>query len=60
QQYVPGLKPQAFLSSFCKGIRWFNDRRKEYFGITAKEVENKEKLRREGYIVVQPKDLDKK
>ena len=36
-------------------VNWYNNRRKERYGIIAKEIKNKEKLRDMGYMVF---DLD--
>jgi hypothetical protein len=38
-------------------IDWFNDKRKEYFGLIAKRIENKEKLRKEGYLMFDLRDF---
>jgi len=37
------------LKEKAKFVEWNNDNRKEYFGIIAKRIENKEKLRMEGF-----------
>ncbi|PKP55766.1 MAG: hypothetical protein CVT89_07630, partial [Candidatus Altiarchaeales archaeon HGW-Altiarchaeales-2] len=37
------------LKEKAKFVEWNNDNRKEYFGIIAKRIENKEKLRKEGF-----------
>lgn len=51
------LKIIDWIKKVCKEIRWFRDKRTEHFGVIAKEIENKEKLRKEGYIVFDLKDL---
>jgi len=45
------------LKEVSKEVGWFNDKRTEYFGVIAKEVENKEKLKKDGYFVFDLKDL---
>jgi AAA+ ATPase superfamily predicted ATPase len=45
------------LKEVSKEVDWFNDKRTEYFGVIAKEVESKEKLKKEGYFVFDFKDL---
>ena len=39
----------------AKFVDWNNGKRKEYFGIAARKIEGKERLRKEGFIVF---DLD--
>jgi AAA+ ATPase superfamily predicted ATPase len=43
------------LKEKVKRFRWNNEKRKEYFGIMAKKIEDKEKFREIGYQVF---DLD--
>lgn len=43
------------LKEKSKFVEWNNKKRKEYFGIIAKNIENKENLKKEGYLVF---DLD--
>ena len=45
------------LKEVSKEVDWFNDKRTEYFGVIVKEVENKEKLKKDGYFVFDLKDL---
>jgi len=45
------------LKEKSKYVEWNNGRRKEYFGIIAKKIEGKEKLRKGGYYVFDPDDL---
>jgi AAA+ ATPase superfamily predicted ATPase len=39
------------LKEKSKSVKWFNRERKEYFGIIAKKIKNKEKFRKEGFFV---------
>lgn len=39
-------------------VRWNNETRKEHFGIVAKKVEGKEKLRQREYLVFDLDDID--
>lgn len=48
------------LEEKSESVRWFNEDRKEYFGIIAKKIgkAEKEKLRSEGYLVFDLEDVD--
>jgi hypothetical protein len=43
------------VRDFSDNLSWSKNKRIEYFGIVAKKIEGKEKLKRNGYIVF---DLD--
>ena len=45
------------LKEKAKHFRWDNEKRKEYFGIMAKKIEDKEKFRKIGYQVFDLDDL---
>jgi len=45
------------LKEKAKFVEWNNDNRKEYFGIIGKRIENKEKLRKEGFIAFDLNDF---
>ncbi len=45
------------LKEKAKRFRWNNEKRKEYFGIMAKKIEDKEKFRKIGYQVFDLDDL---
>ncbi|KAF5419678.1 MAG: hypothetical protein C5S49_00305 [Candidatus Methanogaster sp.] len=45
------------LKEKAKHFRWNNEKRKEYFGIMAKKIEDKEKFRKIGYLVFDLDDL---
>ena len=49
--YDKSLQILKDLSIKAHEVKWFNNRRKELFGIIAKKVENKEELRKKGFIV---------
>ena len=38
-------------------VKWHNDERSELYGIIAKKIEGKEKLREEGYLVFDLEDI---
>ena len=52
-QIIEGLKRKA------KAVRWHNNRRMEFFGVAAQEIEGKERLREGGFIAVDFEDLKK-
>ncbi len=45
------------LKEKAKFVKWNNDDRKEYFGIIAKRIENKEKLINEGFLTFDLNDF---
>ncbi len=45
------------LKRKAKVVKWHNKTRKEFFGIAAKEIMSKERLREEGYIAIDFEDL---
>lgn len=40
-------------------VNWYNRQRKEFFGVAAKKIEGKKRLREEGYIAVDFEDLER-
>jgi len=52
-QIIEGLKRKA------KAVRWHNNRRMEFFGVAAQEIEGKERLREEGDKAIDFDDLEK-
>ena len=38
-------------------VQWKNDSRREYYGVVAKKIEGKERLRENGYIVFDCDDM---
>jgi AAA+ ATPase superfamily predicted ATPase len=48
---VADLKRKAAL------VKWGNDERSEIYGIVAKKIEGKEKLREEGYLAFDLEDI---
>jgi AAA+ ATPase superfamily predicted ATPase len=47
------------LEEKSKVVEWCNEERKEHFGIIAKKIKEKEKLRRGGYLCYDLKDFEK-
>jgi hypothetical protein len=50
-QIIMQLKRKAGL------VKWYNKQRKEFFGVAAKEIDRKERLREEGYAAIDFEDL---
>jgi hypothetical protein len=38
-------------------VKWFNEKRKEYFGLICKKIKNKEDLRKKGYLIFDLSDF---
>lgn len=41
-------------------VRWADGKRKEFYGLIAKKIDGKEKMREEGYLVFDLEDFDRK
>jgi predicted DNA-binding protein YlxM (UPF0122 family) len=52
EHILTDLKRKAAL------VKWHNDDRSEIYGIIAKKIEGKEKLREEGYLVFDLEDIE--
>ncbi len=52
-QIIMQLKRKAGL------VKWYNKQRKEFFGVAAKEIDRKERLREEGYAAIDFEDLNR-
>jgi len=50
-KFKDALDILAVLKEKSGYVDWNTDKRKEYFGLIAKKIEGKERLRKEGYIV---------
>ena len=57
--YNKSLKILEELKEKTMYVKWFNDIRKEHYGVIAKEIENKEDLRKESFLVYDLEDFDK-
>ncbi len=55
--YNNALKVISDLKRKAKIVKWYDRQRKEIFGIAAKKIEGKEKLREEGFIALDFDDL---
>ena len=53
--YNKSLKILEILQEKANNVKWLNNNRKEYYGLVAKEIENKIDLREKGFLVY---DLD--
>ncbi|MBU5678837.1 MAG: ATP-binding protein [Candidatus Aenigmatarchaeota archaeon] len=51
------LKILDKLKEKSKFVQWHNEKRREYFGLIAKKIENKERLRKQGYLVFDLRDF---
>ncbi|KXB01245.1 hypothetical protein AKJ43_03535 [candidate division MSBL1 archaeon SCGC-AAA261D19] len=52
ERILDSLKNKAPL------LKWYNGKRKEYYGVVGKTIEGKENLREKGYLVFDLKDLE--
>lgn len=50
----------ANLKRKATHVEWYNAERKEHYGVIAKTIEGKEKLRKKGYILFDFKDFEGK
>ena len=57
--YQQCLKILEELQEKAGFVEWFNEQRQEHYGIITKEVENKENLKEEGFLVYDLEDFDK-
>lgn len=55
--YRSVLKIIKLLKKKSKSFQWNNEKRKEYFGIISKEIQNKEQLLKDGFIVFDMDDF---
>ncbi len=51
------LKIIKLLKEKSKSFQWNNEKRKEYFGIISKEIQNKDQLLKDGFIVFDMDDF---
>ena len=51
EEIIENLKENA------KMVKWFNEKRKEYFGLICKRIEKKEILRKKGYLIFDLNDF---
>ena len=56
--YKNALKVISDLKRKAKIVKWHDTQRKEVFGIAAKKIEGKEKLREEGFMAMDFEDLE--
>jgi hypothetical protein len=55
--YRSVLKIIKLLKEKSKSFQWNNEKRKEYFGIISKEIQNKDQLLKDGFIVFDMDDF---
>ncbi|RLF34007.1 MAG: ATP-binding protein, partial [Thermoplasmata archaeon] len=56
--YQQCLKILEELKEKASFVEWFNEKRKEHYGIIAKKIENKEDLRKKDYLIYDLDDWD--
>lgn len=56
--YNQSLKILKELQKKTEYVKWFNNKRKEKYGIVAKKIEDKNKLRKKSYLVYDLDDLE--
>ena len=57
--YQQCLKILEELQEKAGFVEWFNEQRQEHYGVIAKKIENKEDLKKEGFLVYDLEDFDK-
>ncbi len=57
--YQQCLKILEELQEKAGFVEWFNEQRREHYGVIAKKIENKEDLKKEGFLVYDLEDFDK-
>ena len=57
--YQECLKILEELQEKAGFVEWFNKQRQEHYGVIAKKIEDKEDLRKEGFLVYDLEDFDK-
>ena len=56
--YNQSLKLLKKLKEKADLVQWLNNKRKEYYGLAARKIENKKSLKDEGFLVYDLDDLN--